>query len=115
MNVSGQLEGGIAMGLGYALCEELKLDEKGKCKTSGFKTYHLLNAKEMPEIKVAFLDSEETTGPFGAKSIGECSVVPVAPAVANAVSNAIGVQIRKLPIDRENIRLLFSQKNSISS
>ena len=103
MNVSGQLEGGISMGLGYALCEELRLDEKGKCLSNSFKTYHILNAEEMPELRVAFLDSEEETGPFGAKSVGECAVVPVAPAVANAVSNAIGVQVRSLPIKPEEV------------
>ena len=109
MNVSGQLEGGISMGLGYALCEELRLDEKGKCLSNSFKTYHILNAEEMPELRVAFLDSEEETGPFGAKSVGECAVVPVAPAVANAVSNAIGTQVRSLPIKPEDVLRLVGK------
>ena len=103
MGITGQLEGGISMGLGYALCEEMKLDSTGRNQTSSFKKYHILNVKEMPKLSVDFLDSEEETGPYGAKSIGECAVVPVAPAIANAVSNAVGRQFYKLPIRPEDV------------
>ena len=103
LGVSGQLEGGISMGLGYALCEEMKLDEKGKNQTASFKKYHVFGMDEMPKIKVDFLDSEEETGPYGAKSVGECAVVPVAPAIANAVSNAVGKQFYKIPIRPEDV------------
>lgn len=103
MGVTGQLEGGISMGLGYALCEEMKLDSTGRNQTGNFKKYHILNMKEMPKITVDFLDSQEETGPYGAKSIGECAVVPVAPAIANAVSNAVGRQFYKLPIRPEDV------------
>lgn len=103
MGVTGQLEGGISMGLGYVLCEEMVMDETGKCLTNSFKKYHILNAEEMPHLSIDFLDSEEETGPYGAKSIGECAVVPVAPAVANAISNAVGRQFYKLPIRPEDV------------
>ena len=109
MGVSGQLEGGISMGLGYALCEEMKIAENGRCTSSNFKAYHMLNAAEMPPIKTAFLDSKEETGPFGAKSVGECAVVPVAPAVINAISNAVGAQIMRLPARLEDIKAALGQ------
>ena len=104
MNITGQLEGGISMGIGYALTEEQRFDEKGRCVTDSFRTYHLPNISDMPEhLETFFLDSEEETGPFGAKSVGECAVVPVAPAIANAVSNAVGMQFTKLPIRPEDV------------
>ena len=109
MGVSGQLEGGISMGLGYALCEEMKIAENGRCTSSNFKAYHMLNAAEMPPIKTAFIDSKEETGPFGAKSVGECAVVPVAPAVINAISNAVGAQIMRLPARPEDIKAALGQ------
>ncbi|MCB6202269.1 xanthine dehydrogenase family protein molybdopterin-binding subunit [Extibacter muris] len=115
LGITGQLEGGISMGLGYALCEEMKLDDRGKCLTKSFKSYHILNAQEMPNLKVAFLDSEEETGPYGAKSVGECAVVPVAPTIANAVSNAVGTQFYKLPIRPENVLEALKDRKSRSN
>ena len=104
MGVSGQLEGGISMGPGYALSEEMKLSGNGRCMSSNFKSYHIFNSAEMPNIKTAFVDSKEETGPFGAKSVGECAVVPVAPAVLNAISNAVGSQILRLPARPEDVK-----------
>lgn len=98
MNVEGQIEGAVQMGIGYALTEGLVLDEKGKVKNTTLKQYHMLGALEMPKIRIGLVEKTEPSGPFGAKSIGECSVVPVAAAVANAVSEAIGRPITKLPI-----------------
>ncbi|HFL3547321.1 TPA: xanthine dehydrogenase family protein molybdopterin-binding subunit, partial [Clostridioides difficile] len=98
LNLEGQLEGGIHMGLGYALSEELAFDEQGRPKATDFKTYKLFRTVDMPKCQVAFVDGYEKAGPFGGKSIGECAVVPVAPAVANAVYNATDVEIHSLPI-----------------
>ena len=98
MNAQGQIEGAVQMGIGYALTEGLIYDNNGKVKNSTFRQYHLLNSMEMPEIRTKLLNLPEKSGPFGAKSIGECSVVPVAAAVANAVSNAVGAQAHKLPL-----------------
>ena len=86
------------MGIGYALTEGFILDDKGKVKNTTLKQYHMLNAQEMPLIKVGLVEQIEQSGPFGAKSIGECSVVPVAAAVANAVSNAVGKQVKRIPV-----------------
>lgn len=107
MGITGQVEGAVSMGIGFALYEEMKLDEAGKCLTRSFKKYHIPSAPDMPPIKIALLDSIEETGPYGAKSVGECAIVPVAPAIANAVSNAVGRQFYKLPIRPEDVLRAF--------
>lgn len=98
MSLEGQIEGAVQMGIGYALTEGLEIDDKGKVINASLKRYHLINSNEMPEMKVILVEEGEEYGPFGAKSIGECSVVPVAPAVANAVINALGCEFNDLPI-----------------
>lgn len=101
----GQVEGGFQQGIGYALMEEIKFDaDSGACLTGDFLEYKIPTAVEMPrEIKSIFVESDEPTGPFGAKSLSECCVVVPAPAIANAIYNAIGVRIRELPITPERV------------
>lgn len=103
MAIEGQLHGAIHMGIGYALCEGLTFDEKGKPKETSLKKYHLLTASEMPSIQTGFVEEGEPGGPFGGKSIGECSVVPSAPAVANAVANALDCEFYALPLRPQTI------------
>lgn len=111
MAIEGQLHGAIHMGVGYALCEGLTFDENGRPKETNFKKYHLLTATEMPRIQVGFVEEGEPGGPFGGKSIGECSVVPSAPAVANAVANALGCELNDLPLRPETVlRAIREQK-----
>ncbi len=98
MQTEGQIEGAIQMGLGYALSEALQINEEGKITNAILKKYKMFHADEMPEIRIAYVENSEVGGPFGAKSIGECSVVPVAAAVANAVCNALDVSIDRLPL-----------------
>ena len=98
MNLEGQIEGAVQMGLGYALCEAIELDDKGKVTNGTFRQYHMFTAPEMPPIRIAFVGKPERTGPYGGKSIGECSVVPAPAAIANAVSNAIGGDFHDLPL-----------------
>lgn len=98
MSLEGQIEGAIQMGIGYALTEGLEFDNKGKVINGSLKRYHLINSTEMPSIKIILIEEGEEAGPFGAKSIGECSVVPVAPAVVNAVINALGCDFNDIPL-----------------
>lgn len=98
MNLEGQLHGGIHMGLGYALTEEVSFDENGVPKNNEFTSYKMFRSNEMPDIKIHFVDGYEKDGPYGGKSIGECAVVPAAPAVANAVLDATGIDVHSLPI-----------------
>lgn len=101
----GQVEGGFQQGMGYALMENLQFDpESGTCLTSDFLDYKMPTAVEMPRsIESIFIESYEPTGPFGAKSLSEPCVIVVAPAIANAIFNAVGVRVRDLPITPEKI------------
>ncbi|MDH2901702.1 MAG: xanthine dehydrogenase family protein molybdopterin-binding subunit, partial [archaeon] len=88
----GQIQGGVVMSLGYALFEELILDE-GMVMNPSFADYKLVTSLEVPEIKVIFVGKPDPSGPFGAKGLGEHGCIPTAAAVANAVYDAIGVRI----------------------
>ena len=101
----GQVEGGFQQGMGYALMEHLAFDEEsGACVASDFLDYKIPTAVEMPsEIDCLFIESDEPTGPFGAKSLSEPCVVVPAPAIANAIYNACGARVRELPITPEKI------------
>ncbi len=100
--VEGQIEGGTSQGHGYALSEEL-IYEKGKLVTPSFSEYLIPTAMDMPRVQSIILESRSGVGPFGAKGIGEPSLTPVAPAIANAVADAIGVRITDLPITPEKV------------
>ncbi len=101
----GQVEGGIQQGMGFALMEEIQFDpDSGACLTGDFLDYKMPTAVEMPRsIKTVFIESNEPSGPFGAKSLAECCCVVPAPAIANAIYNATGVRIKDLPITPEKI------------
>ena len=100
--VEGQIEGGVATGLGYALYETmLKKDDQW---VDSFTEYLLPTSKDLPNhFENIILEIPEASGPYGAKGIGEIPLVPTAPAVANAVKNAVGVRIKKLPITPERV------------
>lgn len=100
--VEGQIEGGAAQGQGYALTEEM-IYRDGKLMTPSFSEYLIPTALDVPKVKSIILESRSGLGPFGAKGIGEPSLTPVAPAIANAVADAIGVRIYDLPITPEKI------------
>ena len=101
----GQVEGGFQQGMGYALMENLTFDqETGACLASEFLDYKMPTSKEMPShIESIFIESDEPTGPFGAKSLAEPCLTVVAPAIANAIYNATGARVRDLPITPEKI------------
>ncbi len=100
--VEGQIEGGALMGQGYALSEEL-IYQEGKLVSPSFSEYLIPTSMDMPEIKSIILESRSGLGPFGAKGIGEPSLTPVAPAIANAIADAIGTRVFDLPITPEKI------------
>ena len=102
MNVEGQIEGGVQMGLGFALTEEI-VRENGKTLNPSFLDYKLFTAVDMPKIKSITVEVPEPLGPFGARGIGEATTIPTAAAVANAVFNAVGVRIKELPMTPERI------------
>jgi CO/xanthine dehydrogenase Mo-binding subunit len=113
MMLEGQLEGGIHMGLGYGLSEKITFDEQGKPSPLVLKRYGVLRATDMPShLKVGFVADKggEPGGPYGAKAMGECPVVPVAPAVVNAIRNALDMEINDLPADKEKILQVLHQQ-----
>lgn len=100
---SGQVEGAVAMALGYALTEAIKFDEQGRVRNPGFVDYKVMSPMDMPQMTTILVEDAEETGPFGAKSAGEVPINGMAPAVANAVYDALGVRIRSLPVTPEKI------------
>ncbi|MBQ9611919.1 MAG: molybdopterin-dependent oxidoreductase [Lachnospiraceae bacterium] len=108
--VEAQLEGSIYSGLGYAVYEELKINDKGRMMNPNFRDYRMITALDMPHITTKFDYAPDPEGPFGAKECGEGTTAPIAPAVANAIHNATGLMIHELPLDPEHIwRLLKEQ------
>ncbi len=109
MAVEGQIHGGISMGLGYALYEELVVEE-GKVLNPDFADYALPTALDMPPIETMLVETDDPAGPFGAKGMAEPANIPTAPAIANAVYNAVGVRIRDLPITPEKVLKALREK-----
>ena len=102
MLLEGQVQGGALMGVGYALTERLILD-KGEVMNPNFRDYKVLTAADAVRVRPVIVETEDSEGPFGAKGIGEPGCVPSAPALANAIYDAVGVRIRELPITPEKI------------
>ena len=100
--VEGQIEGAVQHGLGYALTENLRIEE-GKTLVADFRDYFLRRALDMPPIHVSMVETNEPNGPYGAKGVGEPAMVPVAPAIGNAIYHAVGARVTELPITREKI------------
>jgi CO/xanthine dehydrogenase Mo-binding subunit/CO/xanthine dehydrogenase FAD-binding subunit len=107
--VEGQIIGGVAMGLGAALGEEL-IYEAGRPVNPAYLSYPLPRAADLPRIRPILIEDPDPNGPYGAKSIGELGVIPAAPAVANAIYDAIGVRIRELPITPDKILQALAEK-----
>ncbi|MBW8012726.1 MAG: molybdopterin-dependent oxidoreductase [Chloroflexi bacterium] len=100
--IEAQIEGSCLMGLGYALSEEYVLD-KGYLKSDNLKKLKTPTFQDSPEFVTIIVEDEEPTGPFGAKGIAEAAAVPTAPAIINAIQDAVGVTIRDLPAKPEKI------------
>jgi len=101
--LEGQIYGAVAQGVGYALTEEVKT-EKGRILNPGFTDYKIPTVHEMSfPIQLELIETDDPEGPFGAKGVGEPGLVPTAPAIANAIVDAIGVRVRHLPITPEKI------------
>jgi len=101
-NVKGQIYGGVMMGLGYGIMEELEVD-KGIIQAKNFHDYLIPTIKDMPDIKPVIVENPDPDGPFGAKSIGEPTLELGSAAIANAVAHASGRRIRSLPLNLERV------------
>jgi CO/xanthine dehydrogenase Mo-binding subunit len=98
----GQVNGGFQHGLGYALMEEVVV-ENGRVVTLSFGDYKMPSVRDMPPLQTVVLESDQGEGPYKIRGIGEAPCIPVAPAVANAVADACGVRIRDLPVTAEKV------------
>jgi putative selenate reductase molybdopterin-binding subunit len=103
ITAAGQVEGGLAQALGFAHSEETVFDAEGRIVNSRFGPYRIYTASEMPAIDVIFVQTDEPSGPFGAKSVAEIPMDGVAPALASAIHDATGVWIRELPYTPERV------------
>ncbi|MCS6994786.1 MAG: molybdopterin-dependent oxidoreductase, partial [Anaerolineales bacterium] len=100
---SGQIEGGMTQALGYAVCEEMVYDQKGQARERDFRNYHIFRANEMPALETIFVETFEPTHPFGVKAVAEIPMDGVAPAVGNAIRDALGVDVDSIPITPEKV------------
>ena len=102
LGIEGQIEGGVVMGQGYALTENL-IVEGGVVKNPNFRDYKLVTAPEIPEMDISFIETMDGEGPQGAKGVGEAPAICIAAAVGNAIHNATGVRITSLPFTPERV------------
>lgn len=115
MGLEGQIEGGIAIGLGYALSEDMRI-EKGMLKNPCFRDYKLITAPEIPTFDLHFIESNCIEGPYGAKGVSELPTIVIAPAIANALYNATGVRIFNPPMSPEKVaRAVHERRTQIIS
>jgi putative selenate reductase molybdopterin-binding subunit len=103
LTASGQIEGGMTQALGYAVCEEMRYDENGNAIERDLDRYHIFRADEMPALETIFVETFEPSHPFGVKAVAEIPMDGVAPAVGNAVLDAVGVNIDDNPITPEKV------------
>lgn len=108
-----QVHGGMSMGLGYGLSEELMYDAKGKPLNNNLLDYKLPTAMDTPELNVEFIELQDPTGPFGNKALGEPPAIPVAPAIRNAVLQATGIGFNQLPMEPQRLVAAFKEKGLI--
>ena len=111
---AAQVHGGMSMGLGYGLSEELLVDEKtGKTLNNNLLDYKIPTAMDTPELNVRFIQLDDPTGPYGNKSLGEPPAIPVAPAIRNAILNATGVHMNMTPMTAQRLIAKFKEKGLI--
>ena len=112
MLVEGQVEGGISMGVGFALEEEMLFDAKGRQINPNLTNYIMPTSLDMPQIEVDIVDNYDPTGPFGAKGVGEPTCVSTAAAILNAIHDAVGVRITTLPATAEKVFAAIKAKRA---
>ena len=111
LTASGQIEGGMTQALGYAVCEEMRYDDKGNALERDFDRYHIFRADEMPELETIFVETFEPSHPFGVKAVAEIPMDGVAPAVGNAILDAVGVNVDDNPVTPEKVWKALKSKN----
>jgi len=111
-NVEAQIEGGIMTGIGYALTEEV-VQEGGYLKTNSLGEYMVPTSMDVPRIESHILEVPISSGPYGAKGVGEPALIPTAPAILNAICDALNIRVTELPATMENLRRLIREKEGM--
>ena len=111
LNCVAQIEGGLAMGIGSALHEELVIDHSGKVRNPSFLDYHLVTSLDVPQMIPIVVECPEPEGPYGAKGLGEPGLAPTPAAIGNAVTDAIGIRVYDLPLTPERVYQAIKEKN----
>ena len=110
MAIEGQIQGGVVMGLGYAMMEEIVWDDYGRLVTTNFRDYLLPTSVDVSSVDSIIIEEPEPSGPFGAKGTGEPPACPTAAALINAIYDAVGVNITSLPVTAEKVYEAIKQK-----
>jgi len=110
LGLAGQIEGGVLMGVGYCISEDLQMKD-GYIVNPNFHDYKLLTTCDVPNIHFYPVETLDKEGPYGAKGVGEAPLIPTAAAIANAVANALGIKINALPLTPESVLRAWSEKN----
>lgn len=108
----GQIEGAVAQGLGYALTEEIQVGDDGHVLNPSFMDYKIFCSADMPELTTILVEAEEPTGPFGAKSVAEIAINGPAPAISNAIYDAVGIRLHSLPMTAEKVLAALERKGA---
>jgi CO/xanthine dehydrogenase Mo-binding subunit len=112
--LKGQVTGGLLQGLATVLYEDMRFDEKGRMLNANFSDYKIPTAMDIPqEVVPIFIETAQPDGPFGARGMGEHTMIPAAPIIANAVEDALGVRITSMPISAEKIVEALSRKGQM--
>jgi putative selenate reductase molybdopterin-binding subunit len=115
VTAEGQIEGGATQALGYGISEEMLYDARGAMLTTNLNDYRIFSAPDMPVMETYIVETDDPFGPFGAKAIAEIPIDGMAPAVANAVADALGVRVRQIPLTPERVlRVLRAQASTRS-
>jgi CO/xanthine dehydrogenase Mo-binding subunit len=102
MLLEGQVQGGVAQGIGWALTEDMQI-ENGRLVNDSLLDYRMPGSKDLPRVEVEFVEPIDPRGPYGAKGIGEPALNPVAAAISNALYDAIGIRFTELPFSPEKV------------
>ena len=111
LGLEGQCDGGVAQGMAYALMEEIFLED-GRVVNDNFSVYSIPTSKDMPEVEINPIEVPEASGPFGAKGAAENATVPTAPAILDAISDAINVRFTTMPVTPEKVISILANKSA---
>lgn len=112
--VRGQVEGAVAQGIGFVLTEDFRIDANGVMANPNLRNYRIPTYADVPRTEVLLVDSADSVGPMRSKGMAECSINPVAPALANALQDATGIRYRTLPLTPDRIYSRLGEKQPLS-